>query len=100
MGYLTHELFLGLGSGFSAQVLLTLPNHSALLDPSMSPPCTHGPAWLVKYLALAPLLVFFFSIPLATAPTPPTTPTSPTPTSPQPPVPLYKRVTDMAEGRR
>jgi NADH:ubiquinone oxidoreductase subunit 5 (subunit L)/multisubunit Na+/H+ antiporter MnhA subunit len=59
-GFLTHEMFLGLGSTFYSQALFIHPDHQVLLDGTMSPQ-----TWL-KFLPSAILLILFTLVPLST----------------------------------
>ncbi len=57
-GYLTQDLFLGMGSTFYLQAIFTHPNHVSLLDGAMS---GHS---LQKYLPLQTLLLLQLAIPI------------------------------------
>jgi len=58
-GFLTHELFLGLGSTFYQQALFTHPSNLTLLDGPLSAPS------LLKFLPPATLLILLTLLPLA-----------------------------------
>src|SRR5690349_1377107 len=58
-GFVTHELFLGLGSTFYQQALFTHPSNLTLLDGPLSPPS------LLKFLPLATLLILITLLPIS-----------------------------------
>jgi NADH-ubiquinone oxidoreductase chain 5 len=57
-GYLTHELFLGIGSTFYLNNIFIHPDHIRLFDGNLSQPS------LLKYLTLLPLLFLFYLLPI------------------------------------
>jgi len=59
LGFLTHELFLGLGSTFYQQALFTHPSNLTLLDGPLSAPS------LLKFLPPATLLILLTILPLS-----------------------------------
>ena len=58
-GFITHELFLGLGSTFYQQALFTHPSNLTMLDGPLSPPS------LLKFLPPATLLILLTLIPIS-----------------------------------
>nr|NP_150324.1 NADH dehydrogenase subunit 5 [Spizellomyces punctatus]AAK84253.1 NADH dehydrogenase subunit 5 [Spizellomyces punctatus] len=58
-GFLTHELFLGLGSTFYQQALFTHPSNLTMLDGPLSPPS------LLKFLPPATLLILLTLLPIS-----------------------------------
>lgn len=62
-GFVTHELFLGLGSTFYQQALFTHPSHLILLDGSLAP--IPSSLSFLKYIPLATLLILLTIIPIS-----------------------------------